>query len=302
MLLNSKNPRADLEARDAKDAARAVKQELFVLKASSQREIDTAFVTLIEQRAKGLLVSADPFFTNRREQVIALAAHHAVPTMYFIREFPSAGGLMSYGPNYTDTYRQAGIYTGRILRGEKPADLPVMQPTKFEFVHQPQDRQDTRSDRAANAARACRRGNRVKRREFISVLGGAAAWPSAARAQQPGKVPTIGLLGASTAAAWSPWVTPFVLRLRELGWIEGRTINIEYRWAEGRNEHAAEIAVEFVQRKVDIIVCVGGETAKRATSEIPVVFAISSDPLGTGLVASLPRPGGNLTGFFDTSN
>ena len=138
----------------------------------------------------------------------------------------------------------------------------------------------------------------MRRRDFISLFGGAAAmWPSATRAQQPGKVPTIGLLGASTAAAWSPWVTPFVLRLRELGWIEGRTINIEYRWAEGGNERAAEIAVEFVQRKVDIIVCVGGETAKRATSEIPVVFAISSDPLGTGLVASLPRPGGNLTGF-----
>ena len=123
------------------------------------------------------------------------------------------------------------------------------------------------------------------------------AWPSAARAQQPGKLPTIGLLGASTAAAWSPWVTPFVLRLRELGWVEGRTINIDYKWAEGRSERATEIAAEFVRHKVDIIVCVGGETAKRATSVIPVVFAISSDPLGTGLVASLPRPGGNLTGF-----
>jgi putative ABC transport system substrate-binding protein len=140
----------------------------------------------------------------------------------------------------------------------------------------------------------------MKRREFITLLGGAAAWPLAAKAQQPGKLPTIGYLGASAALSESPWTTAFVQRLRELGWIEGRTIAIEYRWAEGRAERAAEIAAEFVRLKVDVIV--GTATpptiaAKHATSVIPIVFAVAGDPVGTGLVASLARPGGNITGL-----
>jgi putative ABC transport system substrate-binding protein len=134
----------------------------------------------------------------------------------------------------------------------------------------------------------------MKRREFITLLGGAAAsWPLAARAQQP-KLPTIGFLGAGTLSAWSLWVASFVQRLRELGWIEGRTIAIEYRWAEGREERFAEIAAEFVRLKVDVIVTVGGAVlaAKKATSVIPIVFGAAADPVGSGLVASLARPGG----------
>jgi putative ABC transport system substrate-binding protein len=140
----------------------------------------------------------------------------------------------------------------------------------------------------------------VKRREFISLLGGATvAWPLAARAQQPGKLPTVGFLGAASASAWSQWVAAFVQRLRELGWIEGRNLTIEYRWAEGRNDRAAEFAAEFVRRKVDVIVTGGlpAVAVKQATSVIPIVFAVASDPLGTGLVASLVRPGGNATGL-----
>ena len=139
----------------------------------------------------------------------------------------------------------------------------------------------------------------MRRREFITLLGGAAAWPIAARAQQPGKLPTIGFLGAASASAWSPWVAAFVQRLRELGWIEGRTVAIEYRWAEGRSERNAEYAAEFVRLKVDVIVTAGlpAVAAKQATSGIPIVLALAADPLGTGLVASLARPGGNVTGL-----
>ena len=124
------------------------------------------------------------------------------------------------------------------------------------------------------------------------------AWPLAARAQQPAKLPTIGFLGAD-AAVWSPWTAAFVGRLRELGWIEGRTIAIEYRWAEGRPERIAEIAAEFVRLKVDVIVTTGTAvpTLKQATSVIPIVFALANDPVGGGLVASLARPGGNVTGL-----
>jgi len=149
----------------------------------------------------------------------------------------------------------------------------------------------------------------MKRRQFITLLGGAAAaWPLAARAQQAAKVPTIGFLGASTPSGQSKSVTAFVQRLRELGWMEGRTVTIEYRWGEGRNERFAEIAAEFVRLKVDVIVTSGvaALVVKQATSVIPIVFAVAADPLGTGLVASLARPGGNVTGlstqFADTGS
>jgi putative ABC transport system substrate-binding protein len=146
--------------------------------------------------------------------------------------------------------------------------------------------------------------DQLKRREFITLLGGAAAaWPLAARAQQAGKVPTIGVLASGTPASHSQWVAAFVQRLRELGWIEGRTVAIEVRWAEGRLERFAEIAAEFVRLKVDVIVTAGPPVfaAKQATSVIPIVFATVADPLGSGLVASLARPGGNVTGLSLTS-
>jgi putative ABC transport system substrate-binding protein len=141
----------------------------------------------------------------------------------------------------------------------------------------------------------------VKRREFITLLGGAAAaWPLGARAQQAGKLPTIGFLGASTPSAWNQWTAAFVQRLRELGWTEGRTIAIEYRWAELREERLAELAAELVRLKVDVIVTSGTPqvlAAKQATSVIPIVFAAAGDPVGNNLVASLARPGGNVTGL-----
>jgi putative ABC transport system substrate-binding protein len=140
----------------------------------------------------------------------------------------------------------------------------------------------------------------MNRREFISLLGGAAAaWPLAARAQQPA-IPVIGFLGAATPSAYSQWTAAFVQRLRELGWIEGCNVAIEYRWAEGRSERLAEIADEFVRRNVDIIVTTGTAAviaAKQATAVIPIVFTSAGDPVATGLVASLSRPGGNVTGL-----
>jgi putative ABC transport system substrate-binding protein len=140
----------------------------------------------------------------------------------------------------------------------------------------------------------------VKRREFVTLLGGAAAaWPLVASAQQVGKLPTIGFLGASTPSAWSQWTAACVQRLRELGWTEGRTVAIEYRWAEGRSERYGDIAAEFVRLKVDVIITVGSAVAatKQVTSTIPIVFAIAVDPVGSGMVASLARPGGNATGI-----
>jgi putative ABC transport system substrate-binding protein len=142
--------------------------------------------------------------------------------------------------------------------------------------------------------------DQLKRREFITLLGGSAAWPLAARAQQANKLPKIGFLGSGTAAAQGQWVAAFSQRLRELGWIEGRNLTIEYRWAEGNSDRAAELAAEFVRLKVDVIVTYANPmvvAAKQTTSVIPIVFAAAADPLGTGLVASLARPAGNVTGL-----
>jgi putative tryptophan/tyrosine transport system substrate-binding protein len=136
------------------------------------------------------------------------------------------------------------------------------------------------------------------RREFVALLGGAAvAWPLAVRAQQ--KLPTIGFLSVSTSSNWANWTAASVQRLGELGWTEGRTVAIEYRWAEGRIDRYHKIVAEFVGRKVDVIVTGGAAvpTAMQATSTIPIVFALAGDPVGSGLVASLGRPGGNVTGL-----
>jgi putative tryptophan/tyrosine transport system substrate-binding protein len=144
----------------------------------------------------------------------------------------------------------------------------------------------------------------MMRREFITLLGGAAAtWPLAAQAQPSGKLTTIGFLGGATEPATRTWLAAFVQRLRELGWIEGRTVAIEVRWAEGHFDRFADIAAEFIRLKVDVIVTAGPPVfaAKQATSVIPIVFATVADPLGSGLVASLARPGGNVTGLSLTS-
>ena len=140
----------------------------------------------------------------------------------------------------------------------------------------------------------------MRRREVITLIGGAAAWPLAARAQQPGKLPTIGIMGSGTPAGQGQWYAGFVQRLRELGWTEDRNVAIEYRWAEGRDERFAEITAEFIRRKVAVIVTSGNSAiaaAKQATSVIPIVFAVAGDPVGTGLVENLARPGGNATGL-----
>jgi putative tryptophan/tyrosine transport system substrate-binding protein len=138
----------------------------------------------------------------------------------------------------------------------------------------------------------------MRRRDFLAYAGSAIVWPAAASAQHVGRLPTIGFLGANPIL-FSPWAASFTARLRELGWVDGHTIAIEYRWSDGRPERYAEIAEEFVHRKVDVIVTVGSAvpTIKKATTLIPIVFAVAIDPVRSGLVSSLANPGGNVTGL-----
>ena len=134
VLLNPTNANFQTQLRGVQDAARDLGQQVSILSANTEREIDVAFATVAQSGARALLVGSDPFFSSERDQVIALAARHAIPAIYEGREFATAGGLASYGTSLADAYRQAALYAGRILKGEKPADLPVVQPTKFEFV------------------------------------------------------------------------------------------------------------------------------------------------------------------------
>jgi putative ABC transport system substrate-binding protein len=134
LLVNPQTPGAQTQLSEAQSAARTLSRQTVVLKASNDHDLDTAFAALAELPDRALLVAADPFFNTRREKLIELAARHAVPAIYEFRDYAAAGGLMSYGISLADAYFQVGIYTGRILRGEKPTDLPVQQPTKFELV------------------------------------------------------------------------------------------------------------------------------------------------------------------------
>jgi putative ABC transport system substrate-binding protein len=134
MLVNPNFSDTEIQLREMQEAAIALGLKLYVVKASSEREFDTAFASLVQQRVDAVIVGNDPFFNARRDQLVGLAARHGLPVIYDRREYAASGGLMSYGTSFSDAYRQVGIYTGRILKGEKPADLPITQPTRFELV------------------------------------------------------------------------------------------------------------------------------------------------------------------------
>jgi putative ABC transport system substrate-binding protein len=134
MLVNPNNPNAEVTTRDAQQAAETLGKKLVVVTAGTERDLDPSFATFIQEKVEAVLVEADPFFLARREQIVALVARHSLPAIYAFREFATIGGLMSYGTSLSDAYHQAGVYAGKILKGEKPADLPVIQATKFELV------------------------------------------------------------------------------------------------------------------------------------------------------------------------
>ena len=176
-------------------ACRRATDTYLVLHAGSEREIDVAFAKMVEVRAGALLVAADPMLFSQRERLVALAVRYAIPAIYELREYAGIGGLMSYGINLAEIYRLVGNDTGRILNGDKPADLPVQQATKFEFVINLKTAKALGLEVPPGLSRPRRRGHRMKRREFITLFGGAAAlWPLAVRAQQGSRMPSIGVL------------------------------------------------------------------------------------------------------------
>ena len=161
VLVHPANPNTEPTLKGVEAAARSMGLQVQVFNASSRQDIDAVFATLVRERPDGLFIGADPLFNSRRVQLTNLTVRHAIPAAFSQREYAEVGGLMSYGSNITDAYRQTGVYVGRILEGVKPADLPVVQSTKFELVINAQNGQDARPHHTAHAALDCRRGDRV---------------------------------------------------------------------------------------------------------------------------------------------
>ena len=260
--------------------APSVGLEVIPMNVRDADEIERAVVAFARGANDGLIVTGSGLAVLHRDLIVTLAARHKLPTVYYDRYFVAAGGLISYGPDYLEIYRQAAGYVDRILKGEKPADLPVQAPTKYELVINLKTAKALGLEVPPIAARPRRRGDRMRRREFITLLGGAAvAWPLAARAQQqPERMRRIGVL--TNLAADDPEgqerITRFVQGLQELGWTVGRNVRIEYRWGAGDSDRVRKHAAELIALAPDVILAGAGVTVgplQQATRTVPIVFA-----------------------------
>jgi putative tryptophan/tyrosine transport system substrate-binding protein len=295
---NVDNPIVPQELREVQIAAGTLGIEVTALEIRHAQDILPSFEAL-KNRAEALYLASEGLVDANRLRVNILALGARLPTMWSTRELVEAGGLLAYGPSFPDLYRRAGDLVDKILRGVKPGNIPVEQPTKFDLVVNLIVAKAARSRNPTDTARPCRRGDRMKRRDFIRLVGGAAASPVAVHAQSPA-MPVIGFLHVASPGAYGHVVAGLRRGLAEADFVEGRNVAVEYRWGEGELDRMPALLGDLLRHQVSVIVgsLQGAQAAKSAGVTIPVVFSTSDDPVKQGFVESLNRPGGNMTGAY----
>jgi putative tryptophan/tyrosine transport system substrate-binding protein len=285
-------------------AAESLKLTLQRVVSREASALEDAFATIRRDHADAVVVPTNTWSLASGRPIIEFANDNRLPLVSGFKEYPEDGSLMSYGSDRADRFRRAAIYVGKILKGEKPADLPVEEPTEYELViNLKTARSQSRDPTFAVADR--RRGDRMRRREFMVGLGSASiGWSMPALAQKSTAIAKIGFLGAYSLDTHAQRIQAFQAGLRDLGYIDGQNVQVEFRWAEGNYSRLSELAAELLQLNVDVLVTHGTPgtlAAKNASNTTPIVMAATGDAVATGIVASLASPGGNITGstFFD---
>ena len=288
---------SDVELREVEAAGRALGRQIVAVGAAREQQFEAAFDKLLEAGADALLIAGGANFNSQRQAIIALAARHALPTMYTSRDYVAAGGLISYSASVANAYRQAGGLRRQDSQGHQTVRAAGAAADEVRAGDQPQHRQSSRLGGTGQAPRGRRRGHRVKRREFITLLGGAAVWPLAASSQQ-GRLPVIGVLRPNRKDLLETFAEPFRRYMKAIGWEEGRNVRFLFVWTDGLSERAPALAGELVAQNVDLIVTFGDpatRAAQRATAAIPIV-ALTDDMAGSGLAVSLARAREALAG------
>ena len=288
IMANIGNPGPVLEMGEAQAAARILGLEVTTVELLRAEDIAPGFDAL-KGRAEALYVCTDPLVVTNRARIHTLAMSARLPTIYNSREYVEAGGLMSYGPNFSDQWRRTAEIVDKILHGAKAGDIPVEQPTKFELIINLNTAKALGLDSTADAARPRRRGDRMKRREFITLLGGAAVtWPLAARAQQGERVRRIGVLipQLRTILNYKPASAAFCRGCSNRAGAIGRNVRIDTRWAAANADDIRRHAAELVALAPDVILAHGASTVGpllQATRTVPIVFPVAGDPVAAGL-------------------
>jgi putative ABC transport system substrate-binding protein len=296
VLLNPEAPIHTAQFSDMQVIAQSLAVQLQTVELrDADNNFDSIFRQAIARGAHGLLILPSPIVAFHRRTVVDLAAQNRLPTMYPFIGFTETGGLMSYGPNSTHQYRRAAYFVDRILKGAKPSDLPVEQPTKFEL--------------AINLNTATTLGLRIPANVLMwtdrvisdrdPISKATVATRASGRITRPSvKIPSIGVL--SPGSDGGPALEAFKQKLRELGYVEGENISLDYRWAHGDENRLSALAAELLHMNVDIIVAtsaLAARAAQRLTMATPIIATATSDPIGMALVKSLGQPGGNITGL-----
>ena len=307
-IWNPTVPDKVIEWIETERAARALGMRLLSLEVKSAGEFDAAYATARRLRVEAIIVFGLPLMSENSPRTAAFANDARIPAIFPWRETVEAGGLMSLGPSINDNYHRAAGYVDKILKGARPAELPIEQPVKLEMYVNAKTARSTRHQNSQLDSRARRQGDRVNNRRKLICCTWRGCDRSAVRFFRAAAGQSLARGFPVTAcrpdSLDSDIYGAFLQGMRELGYVEGKNLVIEWRFAEGKNERLPGLAAELVQLKVDVIVTARHAAtiaAQKATATIPIVMGSAGDPVGSGFVKSLAQPGGNITGLSNIS-